>query len=382
MTKILVIEDEPSLREEILDILESEGFDVMGAEDGLEGLDSAQTNFPDLILCDVMLPRADGYAVLSGLRQNPDTALIPFIFLTAKATRENVRQGMDLGADDYLTKPFRMDELLNAITSRLTKQATIVQIHQKVTQLQHSNLLKDEFIGTASQELRGPATNIMMALKLLQQAANPEQTQRYIDRLQQECYREIHLIDDLLDLHYLGANERPLQPEKLNLQTWIPAIVEPFKTQARKRQQTLWSNIPPYLPMPVIDAADFKRILSELLNNACKYTAPGGKIVLEARCDLTASEAINPDGQMIMLIVSNEAEIPDKFIPNLFQPFYRVPESDRWQQGGNGLGLTLIEKLAKRLNGKVQISSKAGWTQFTLQLPIETNLPTTLAPNK
>ncbi|MEH2062158.1 MAG: response regulator [Nostoc sp.] len=245
MTKILVIEDEPSLREEILDILESEGFDVMGAEDGIQGLNLAQTIPFDLILCDVMLPEADGYAVLSSLRQHPDTALIPFIFLTAKATRENVRQGMDLGADDYLTKPFRTDELLNAITSRLTKQAPIVQIHQKVIQLQHSNLLKDEFIGTASQELRGPATNIMMALKLLRQASNPEQTQRYIDRLQQECSREINLINDLLDLHYLGANERPLQPEKLNLQTWIPAIVEPFKTQAQKRQQTLWSNIPP-----------------------------------------------------------------------------------------------------------------------------------------
>ncbi|MEH2064798.1 MAG: ATP-binding protein [Nostoc sp.] len=133
--------------------------------------------------------------------------------------------------------------------------------------------------------------------------------------------------------------------------------------------------------MPIIDAADFKRILSELLNNACKYTAPCGKIVLEARCDLTASAAINSDGQMIMLIVSNEAEIPDEFIPNLFQPFYRAPEVDRWQQGGNGLGLTLVEKLAERLSGKVQISSKAGWTQFTLQLPIETNLPVALAPN-
>ncbi|MBN3962681.1 response regulator [Nostoc sp. NMS8] len=376
MTKILVIEDEPSLREEILDILESEGFDVMGAEDGVQGLHLAQTTPFDLILCDVMLPEADGYTVLSSLRQHPDTALIPFIFLTAKATRENVRQGMELGADDYLTKPFRTDELLNAITSRLTKQAAIIQIHQKVIHLQHSNLLKDEFIETASQELRRPATNIMMALKLLRQASNPEQTQRYIDRLQQECSREINLINDLLDLHYLGANERPLQPETLNLQTWIPAIVEPFKTQVRQRQQTLWSNIPPYLPMPTIDVADFKRILSELLNNACKFTAPGGKIVLEARCDLTAS-----DGQMIIFIVSNEAEIPDEFIPNLFQPFYRVPEIDRWQQGGNGLGLTLVEKLAERLNGKIQISSKAGWTQFTLQLPIETNLPVALVPN-
>ena len=378
MTKILVIEDEPSLREEILDLLEAEGFEVMGVEDGVAGVALAQNHPLDLILCDIMLPEADGYEVLETLRQHPDTALIPLIFLTAKATRDDIRQGMNLGADDYLTKPFRTAELLNAITARLVKQAPIVQIQQKMKELQYSTTLNEEFLGTASQELRGPATNMMMALKLLSHASSPEQTQRYIDRLQQECSREINLINDLLDLHYLSTNKRSLRVEPLNLQTWIPVIIEPFKTKAQKRQQTLWSNIPPYLPMPILDAADFKRILSELLNNACKYTAPGGKIILEARCDLTASEPIDENGQMITLIVSNEAEIAEAFIPNLFQSFYRAPGGDQWQQGGNGLGLTLVEKLVRRLSGKIQISSKAGWTQLTIQLPVQTNLPVKL----
>ena len=133
MVKILVIEDEISLREEILDILETEGFDVSGAEDGSAGLQLAKTQQPDLILCDVMMPNTDGYQVLSSLRQHSDTALVPLIFLTAKGTHANVRQGMNLGADDYLIKPFKVEELLEAIAARLTRQEAILQTQQSAS---------------------------------------------------------------------------------------------------------------------------------------------------------------------------------------------------------------------------------------------------------
>ncbi len=133
MVKILVIEDEISLREEILDILETEGFDVSGAEDGSAGLQLAKTQQPDLILCDVMMPNTDGYQVLSSLRQHSDTALVPLIFLTAKGTHANVRQGMNLGADDYLIKPFKVEELLEAIAARLARQEAILQTQQSAS---------------------------------------------------------------------------------------------------------------------------------------------------------------------------------------------------------------------------------------------------------
>lgn len=123
MTKILVIEDEQSVRENLLDMLAAEGFDTIGAENGHVGITYVQEYKPDLIICDVMMPQVDGYGVLSLLRRDPATAVIPFIFLTAKADKVDVRQGMELGADDYLTKPFTRDELLGAIAARLKKQA-------------------------------------------------------------------------------------------------------------------------------------------------------------------------------------------------------------------------------------------------------------------
>jgi diguanylate cyclase len=127
MNKILVIEDEKHVRENILDLLEIENFEVIAAENGRIGLQLAQEQIPDLILCDVMMPELDGYDVLKSLRQNMVTAKIPLIFLTARATKADFRQGMELGADDYLTKPFTREELLGAIVTRLTKQATLTQ---------------------------------------------------------------------------------------------------------------------------------------------------------------------------------------------------------------------------------------------------------------
>ena len=150
MTKILVIEDEQGVRENLLEILEAENFDTIGAENGHVGITWAWEHRPDLIICDVMMPELDGYEVLKLLRQDPVTETIPFIFLTAKADKADLRQGMELGADDYLTKPFTMAELLGAIASRLKRQASIArQSEQKLEALRTSITDKPKYTETA-----------------------------------------------------------------------------------------------------------------------------------------------------------------------------------------------------------------------------------------
>jgi DNA-binding NarL/FixJ family response regulator len=121
MKRILVIEDEPAMLANLRDILEMENFQPLIAGNGIQGIATAKREIPDLILCDVLMPGADGYQVLAALREDPATKRIPFIFLTAKGEREDVRAGMNLGADDYLIKPMRVDDLLDAITARLER---------------------------------------------------------------------------------------------------------------------------------------------------------------------------------------------------------------------------------------------------------------------
>jgi DNA-binding response OmpR family regulator len=127
MIKILIIEDEPQVRENIQEILDLSGFDTTVAENGKKGLDVAKDICPDLILCDLMMPELDGYSVLTELRKDKTTAAIPFIFLTARAELSDLRTGMELGADDYLTKPFLLDDLLKTIATRLYRQASVEQ---------------------------------------------------------------------------------------------------------------------------------------------------------------------------------------------------------------------------------------------------------------
>lgn len=144
MIKILVIENEEQTRNMLLECLESKGFDAIGAENGLIGVERALWHLPDLIISEISIPELDGYNVLTMLRQNPTAATIPLIFVTAKVTRADIRKGIELGADDYLTKPCSVEELLRAIAACLEKRALLRQrlvAHplQRVSQLPPSN---------------------------------------------------------------------------------------------------------------------------------------------------------------------------------------------------------------------------------------------------
>jgi DNA-binding NarL/FixJ family response regulator len=122
MKRILVIEDEAETLDNLITMLEMEGFKVFGASNGRRGLEIAQRELPDLILCDVTMPQMDGYGVLEALRRNSNTISTPFIFLSAKGDKKDLRLGMNLGADDYLSKPASAEEVLTAVNTRLQRQ--------------------------------------------------------------------------------------------------------------------------------------------------------------------------------------------------------------------------------------------------------------------
>ncbi|MGH8000085.1 MAG: response regulator, partial [Brasilonema sp.] len=167
MCKILVIEDETSVRQNLFELLTYEDFNVIAVENGQLGLQLAQEEIPDLIICDVMMPELDGYGVLKELRQQPTTATIPLIFLTAKSDKTSFRQGMELGADDYLIKPFTRAELLAAISSRLEKQLAIHQQSQK-----RLDDLRISITKSLPHEMRTPLNGILGFSELLMKEAD------------------------------------------------------------------------------------------------------------------------------------------------------------------------------------------------------------------
>ncbi|MCC3407322.1 MAG: CBS domain-containing protein [Microcoleus sp. PH2017_10_PVI_O_A] len=266
---------------------------------------------------------------------------------------------------------------LNTDLERQVQERT-AQLEQKVQELQHLNILKDEFLSTVSHELRTPLSNMKMAIHMLRISPTPDRRQIYLEILETECTRETDLINALLDLQRLEAATCPIDLEPVNLAVWLPTIIDPFYTRAQNRHQHLRVECDRQLPTISSNRASLGRILAELLNNACKYTANDGEISLKVEC-------IKGDGEKegsgknsaqasvraseIQFTFSNQSSIAIEELPRIFDKFYRVPNADPWKQGGTGLGLALVQKLVEQLQGKIEVESSKGWTNFTVTFP-------------
>ena len=203
MVKILVIEDEVEIRSNLLELLSIEDYDVVAADNGVTGLLGAIEHSPDLIICDVMMPELDGYHVLQALRQEPETLTVPFIFLTALANKGDIRRGMVLGADDYLTKPFTRSDVLTAVETRLQKQASQAQIHdgqvavlrqemQRVRAGLNSN--QAELLTDMRHHLKDAVAKLDIVTNILKTLPPGEQRERSIALVQNVCAAEIKML--------------------------------------------------------------------------------------------------------------------------------------------------------------------------------------------
>ncbi len=288
------------------------------------------------------------------------------------------------------------------------RQARLYHAAQaQVRALEELNQLKDDFLSTVSHELRTPITNIKLAIQMLKLAPQAPQHERYLTILQAECDREANLINDLLDLQRLTAGQQPLNLELICLQTWMLDLVATFQARALMHQQDFQVDLPASLPMIVSDPTCLSRIVSELLNNACKYTPPGEHICLsaqlsdagvarspvslapvgpsppvpralgehpdpEATCRAVAL-TVSPPGRdrcLVLRVTNSGVEIPSEAQAQIFEKFYRIQRLDRWNQGGTGLGLALVQKLTEHLVGTIQLTSHNNYTCFTVWLPL------------
>ncbi|HEY9645403.1 MAG TPA: GAF domain-containing sensor histidine kinase [Chroococcidiopsis sp.] len=260
------------------------------------------------------------------------------------------------------------------------RQARLYQAAQvQVKELEKLNRLKDEFLSTVSHELRTPIANVKMAIQMLKVSTIEERRQIYFNILESETVREAQLIDELLDLQRLESAAYPIQVQPIYLQTWLAAVIDPFSVRLTNHEQHLTLDCPSDLPELWSDPEILRQILSELLNNACKYTDKGAHIKLCIRPVRSPSDG---DGNAQMQFeVQNQATILPDDLPHIFEKFYRVIQIDRYKQGGTGLGLALVQERVKQLGGSIQVTSRDGWTTFTVLLPNESNLQG-IAPNR
>ena len=216
---ILVIEDEKTTLNSLVEFLNSEGFKAIGAENGRTGIELAQKHLPSLIICDIIMPDLDGYDVLTYLQQDAETSAIPFIFLTATTDSSSFRLGMEMGADDYLRKPVTSAELRAAIASRLRKQEATIQsyclpesdnqkqLNNKVEQLESYSKAQSYLLQYLIKEIQPSLTQLNQEIKEFKKSVPDSEQPIYLDNLEQEFTRLLGIVHQTSELHKILTPE-------------------------------------------------------------------------------------------------------------------------------------------------------------------------------
>lgn len=353
MTKILIIEDEEIVRANLIELLQIEGYDIFSASDGLAGVQAARQHLPDLILCDILMPRLDGLGVYKALQEQPVTAAIPFIFLTARASAEDLRTGMSLGVDDYLTKPFTSAQLLQAISVRLQKrQALASQYEHKLEELRQNIALM------LPHELRTPLTGILGYASLLMEAyasLTPEDVRQMAEIIHQYGERLHRLIQKFLmyvDLELASRDAGRIQVLRnystADAAACIARVARRKAEEAGRLADLQIDNLPSGAAQ--IGELYLTLLVEELVENAFKFSEAGAAVQISGQ--------IVQDGLLQLIIADHGRGLTPEQIAQVGG--YVQFERWRYEQRGQGLGLALAKHAAELHGGALHIASEPG----------------------
>ena len=363
MTRILVIEDEEAVRENILELLLAEGYESWGAEDGESGLRQIWEKAPDLVICDVLMPGLNGYGVLATINRTPQLAHIPFLFLTARVDREDIRKGMALGADDYITKPFTRKDLLTAIKIRLGKREKLEEFVQSKLEGTSREVLR-----RMPEELSAPLRLISGLSEHLRHEADQLQTvdiRRLANLIHQSSDQLGRLFQDYLMYMELEAVLRTperltayQQVEKLACGATIRGIAGWLVKDAQRENDVLIKVEDGWAAML---EEHLVKIVEELLLQAFQNSRIGKPITLEGK-------PVPEKGQYTLQISDQGAGYSLDQILQLTgkNRHYRIPMEDHGR-----IGMHLIRQIVKLYHGEFQIKSQPGEeTHISLRLPL------------
>lgn len=365
MCKILVIEDEQGLRSNICDMLQLEGFEVLQAPDGQVGLEIAFAHHPDIILCDLTMPNVNGYQFLTRLRAKTDFADIPVILITGRTERKYLRHGMELGADDFLTKPFSDRELLGAVNARLERQETLT--YSNTVALEKA---RRAMVRMVTHELQTPLSSLMMVQKIIERQAGSishDQMLDFIDSLRSGSQRLYHVVEQIVFMMQI-ENEllttKVIERDGVETDLWdlMTASINQARNFAFRNRsgEIILNGRDDYAPLYVYVPA-LKHALAELITNALNFSPEDSQIVISVW---------NADGQAWINMVDQGPGIPQKALDRAQQDFEQI-NRETGEQQGIGLGLWLSRRLVELHGGTMEINSVLDkGTQIVIGLPL------------
>ena len=350
MTTILVIDDTQDLLDDIVETLQSEDYVAYGATSGKKGIQLAQELLPHLIICDIMMPGMDGFEVLKTLRADPKTATIPFIFLTALTGRTDRRQGMSLGADDFLTKPFAVDELLTSIETQIRKRKELNDLAEG-----HLAELRNTIVTALPHELRTPLNTILGFADMLQLEAavlKPDQIISWAQLISEAANRLMRLNENFL--YYARLRLALSSPE--NAESFgSPTIASPdLVVSELVRSQVMRADRIDDLELNLTSverircaSENFNKVFEELTNNALKFSEKTQKIRITSGIE---------DGWFAICMHDEGRGMDADAVENI--ALYRQFNRTLYEQQGMGMGLAIVKDIMELCGGKMVIKTR------------------------
>jgi signal transduction histidine kinase len=351
MHTVLVIDDSADIRMIISETLNLYGFKTLVAEDGLTGIKLAQEHLPDLIICDINMPKLDGYGTLKAMREHEATAMIPFVFLSGATDRVTIRRGMEQGADDYLTKPFSPKELMAAVNTRLEKQAELQRLSDRKL-----NELRGNLSLVLPHELRTPLNGILGLANLMMDdyaQMPPEEVLESARFIHESALRLHRLIENFLvysQLELMGSESKTIEVsdsvKPVVVQDMVPALAQKIAARHKREGDLLLKIQNASLLVPQDNLA---KIVEELIDNAFKFSEPGKPV-------LFATEV--RDGKFLLTVADKGRGLKPEQISRI-GPHIQF-ERQKFEQQGSGLGLFIAKRITELLGGQMLIESKPG----------------------
>lgn len=360
MWKIVIIEDDLALRENTMEFLHEEGYEAYAASDGAAGVQLVLEVMPDLILCDINMPVMDGFEVLKTLQGISSTLPIPFIFMTAKTQKEEVRYGMQLGVDDYITKPFSFDELISTIKVRIAKYEKVhntyenkylslvenanKQLEKSNTELLRLDKVKLDFLNMISQELRIPIEKIKDPIKLLKYKVENKNMAALIEIIDESVIQLDKFSLQALEITQLKTESHLLNSTKVLVSSLLEFAL--LSIQKNHDQKKIHINMKILENLSIVgDSTLLVKCFANILDNACKFSKNDGVI------EISATEKTD----QIMIEISDKGiGIDEITLSNLRK---MLTPDDQNLKFTAGMGLFHAKLLAEAHGGIIQISS-------------------------
>ena len=371
MFKILIVEDTLTIREEIHDILVMEGYTVFEAENGSIGFEIALKKHPDLIISDILMPKLNGFEMYKKLQNNKTTKLIPLIFLSAKAEKSDIRAGMNLGAEDYLTKPIDVEDLLNTVKIKIDKKILLAQeIIDKTTTisatLQQQKKELDNYAQLISHELKTPLRNISdVLIWIREELAHPISSENSINSIEllEKKVERMELLLIKLE-QYKNISLSSFKKNKINLNTIAKKVIAKLQVPSHIKVE-----IKNKLPTLFADEIMLEKVFEILIQNALDHIDKKKGLILLA-CETTEED-------YLFSIKDNGIGIKTKYHEKIFEMFQTLDSNN-----STGIGLSIVKKIISYYNGEVKVESKTNKeTIFYFSLPKKGTMKALLTPD-